>query len=705
MRRRTRQTALTVGAALLAAILLATGVLAMVNQSSPSHRSAPVPVETFQDAGPEAFGVLPAIRPRDGNGLDFNGPGILPDSSNPMVDFSGQHPQALYTIDAIPALPESAPVIRPDVPMSSEQGLRDLAARLGMTGPLQVSHLGMIWDDTGTVTDLTSGARLSLRVRGGFSYSAPDPGARCGETANTPPPYPTPAVRAVPATATATPFGVGSTLCTSRNPALDDPSAATIARDFLSKMGFLPDASSSMQVQPPDAKTPTLRPVRWTSIAPNGGRFIGRDAQRDFVVMVGPDGNVTSASGPTATSGASSLYRLRSTADLAAALQSGDAYATLTLPLSASGLPILFQRDQPVDLHVTGAELGYSLAYTFDAQPYLLPVVIYTGTANTAESRALGKEIAFTAYVDAVLHPAPQPVPVTPTVPLPATPDVASLASFTMSGPTFTRADFDALASALGLDNTTATITSTPSANGEAFLAKYPDGANLSTSEPSGGWQYDNGGRPDAALALAQQFIAAHHIDLSNLGAPTTEQLSGGPTAMVCYPLRINGIPIADGRCGLRAFVESGGKHFLFAADALLVMVQRSGMAALQPAPATGSVAVSAQDALDTLATAPQPLPDDAHRSQAQGQLGRLAIADDPEQAMHHRGSNIFSATRGQAAPNQFTADRVTLAYLLTIAPGSTPYHLTPVWLISGQIDVGNRHRVLPFTYLSPALQ
>jgi len=727
MRHHTRQ-ALTLATVLFALILLATSALAMIGQppTSPAPlRPAPAPM-VMQDAGPEAFGVLPSIRPQDGNGLDFSGPGIHPNPSSPIVDLSGRHEQIQYALDATPVLPESALVIRPMAPLPTEQDVRDFAARIGMTGPLDIRRQGAKWDYTLSALDPATGAQATLGSRGIFAYSAPDPGARCGEATATPFRYP-PSVLVThspgypPPTQTATPFGVGSALCTSRGSALDDATAATVAQDFLTKAGFLPDASYTMQVLPPDVSAPTLRTVRWTVSAPNGGRFIGREASRDIAVQIGPDKNVTKAGGALPLSGTSSSYRLHPTADLATALQAGDAYITLVLPLGDTGYPAFsYTGNEPLAVHVTGAELGYSLAYTFDGQPYLLPVVIYTGAANTAESLVLGKEIAFTAYVDAVAHPAPQPAPVTPIVPLPATPDVTSLASFTVNSPSFTRAVFDALASALGFDNATATVTSTPTGSGEGFLAKYPDGSNLGANYQGGSWQYDNGSLyennptapalpPDAALMFVQQFIAAHHVDLGNLGAPTLGELPGGVITTICYPLLIDGAPIANGQCGLRAFIESGGKRFTLAADPLLVAMQRNGPAALQPTPPTSTAAISAQEALDTLATAPKPIPADADLSQTQWQLARLPIEDDPEQASHHRGSNTLYATRGQAAPNQFTADRVTRAYFLTTTSGGTPrqttYQLQPIWLISGQIDIGNRHRVAPFTYLYPALR
>ncbi|MHB8646818.1 MAG: hypothetical protein ACYDAR_13590 [Thermomicrobiales bacterium] len=747
----TRQMALTMVTASIAIALLATSALAMLGQPPASpvpSQFVPAPA-AIQDIGPEAFGVLPSIRPQDGNGLDFSGPGISPNPFNPIVDFSGRHEQARYVIDATPILPESAPVIRPNAPLPTEQAVRDFAARIGMAGPFDIRHQGGTWDYTLGALDSITGAQATLGSRGTFGYSAPDPGARCGEATATPFRYPPPVLLTPPSgvgwtpapgilptvtpgtspplaptyppTPTTTPFGVGSDLCASRSPALDDATAAAVAQDFLSRAGFLPDASYTMQVLPLDARMPTLRAVRWTTTAPNGGRFIGRDASRDIGVQVGPDKKVTNAGGALPLSGASSSYRLRSATDLAAALQAGEAYVTLTLPLAEGGYPAFrFAGNEPLGVHVTGAELGYFLAYTFDAQPYLLPVVIYTGAANTAESLAIGKEIGFTAYVDAVAHPTPQAVPVTPTVPLPVTPDLAALASFTITGPSFTRADFDALASALGFDNSAATVTSRPVGNGEGFLAKYPDGSTLGANYQGGEWQYDNGGpyentptapalSPDAALALVQQFITAHHVDLSNLGTPTSGELPGGAIMTVCYPLLINNAPLANGRCGLRAFIESGGRRFTLTADPLLVALQRKGAAALQPTLLAGSAAVSAQDALNMLATAPKPIPADADLSQTQWQLARLLIEDDPEQAVHHREGNTLYATRGQAAPNQFTADRVTLAYYLTTAYGSvthqTTYQLLPVWLISGQIDIGNRHRVAPFTYLYPALR
>ncbi|MHB8645801.1 MAG: hypothetical protein ACYDAR_08450, partial [Thermomicrobiales bacterium] len=757
----TRQMALTMVTASIAIALLATSALAMLGQPPASpvpSQFVPAPA-AIQDIGPEAFGVLPSIRPQDGNGLDYNGKVAPPNPSSPLVEFSGQREQVQYVhyaFDAMPALPEHAPVIRPDKPPVTEQAVRDIFTRLGLTDPLTITRFGGTWDYYLTASN--SAAQFHLDGRGHFSYTAPDLGARCGEATATPyryPPaitYPTPPgiptqppvtppppLPTYPPTATATQFGVGTDLCTSRGPAPDDATAIAVAKDFLSKVGFLPDASYTLTVEPPDARLPTLRTVRWAAVAPNGARFVAhgvpRDfgVQRDFTVTVGPNTNVTDASGLTATSGAASSYRLRSAADLAAALQAGEAYATLTLPTTDDGYSaITWRYNQPVAVHVTSAELGYALAYTFDVQPYLIPVVIYTGTANTAESLAIGREIIFSAYVDAVAHPAPQPVPVNPTVPLPTTPDLAALTSYTFTGGLpLTRADFDALATLFGLDNATATIDASPNpipGGGERILAKYPGGASLSVNGSEGGdWLYNNGGKlspgpnaprtaPDVALAVIQQFVTSHHVDLSHLGTPIITQPGIPPETVVCYPLLLDNRLVVDGggmpECGLRAYVDSGGNRFSLFAESLLVSLQRSGTAALQAMPATGNSAtiaglqpldptgnniVTAQNALDTLATGPKPIPPDADPYAPGTQLARLFIEDEPENTSRHLG-NVFIATRGHAAPNLFTADQVTLAYVNISVPtgkgGQRTTYLLPVWLISGQIDIGNRHRI-----------
>jgi hypothetical protein len=583
---------------------------------------------------------------------------------------------------------------------------------------------GGMWDYRATATDATTGARVQVSGRGGFSYYAPDAGAQCGAATATPQ-RDTPLPNAVPPTSTAPPFGTGTEICTGRGPALDDATAATVAHAFLTGAGLLPDPSSIMQVLPLDTHMPTLRTVRWAATAPNGGRFIGRDAQRDSTVTVGPNKNVTSASGPIVTSSVSSRYRLRSAADLAATLQAGEAYLTLALPRTDNGMAaIAFRGDQPLDVHITGAALGYSLAYTFDVQPYLLPVVIYTGTANTPDSLTLGKEIGFTAYVDAVAHPAPQPAPVTPTIPLPTAPEITSLASFTVDeSSSLTRADFDALAAALGFDIATATVTTTPVGDRSGFLATFPDGSNLSANYGGGGWQYDNGGRsdtgatgpvlsPEAALATVQRLIAAHRVDLNDLGTPTVAQPpNASPQTFVCYPLLLANDPIVsthgDPECGLDATIGPGGARITLTARPLLLSLQRSGSAAPPTMPPAGTTAITAREALDTLAIAPQSPPVSADPSALADQLARLYIEDEPENATHHFLGNTFVPTRGQAAPNSFTVDRVTLAYIVTQVPNSPPDQaatlLQPVWLISGQIDIGNRHRIAPFTYLYPA--
>lgn len=734
-------------------LLAATGAFVIAGRAAdqPTARLTPRAAAVPQDMGPEAFGVLPAIRPQDGNGLDFSQPGTPVFGFSPIVDYSGRHEQIRYVIDATPTLPGSAPVIRPDAPLPMEQTVRDFAARLGMTGPLDIRRQGGKWDYTIGALDPATGAQATLGSRGTFAYNAPDPGARCGEATATPFRYPpaalftpppgvawTPApgipsvtmTPAVPATPTATPFGVGSELCNTRGTAVDDAIAATVAQDFLARAGFLPDASYTMQVLPPDPRTPTVRPVRWTAAAPNGGRYIGREAARDIGVLVGPNKNVTNAGGPLPGAGASSSYRLRSAADLAAALQAGEAYVTLTLPLGDTGFPAFtFNGNQPLAVHVTGAELGYSLAYTFDAQPYLLPIVIYTGLANTIDSLAIGKEIGFTAYVDAVAHPAPPPAPVTPTMPLPATPDLVSLASYTFIPSPLARADFDTLATMFGLNNATAKIDASPNpipGGGERIFASYPGGASLSVNRSEGGyWQYSNGGasdpgpnrpppRADAALALVQQFIGAHHLDLSNLGTPTTTYPAAMAATLICYPLLLNNRPVVEiyggtPTCGLRALVNTGERRFSLDALPLLVALQRDDTAALQATPVSMNP-VTAQTALDALATAPKPLPPDADFSALDNQLARLFIEDDPENAARHLvPTTIFNATRGQAAPNSLTANQIAPAYaLISVSMGRNSQRLTsllPVWLISGQIDIGNRHRTAPFTYLSPALR
>jgi hypothetical protein len=42
------------------------------------------------------------------------------------------------------------------------------------------------------------------------------------------------------------------------------------------------------------------------------------------------------------------------------------------------------------------------------------------------------------------------------------------------------------------------------------------------------------------------------------------------------------------------------------------------------------------------------------------------------------------------------------LGYALAYTFDARPY-LLPVWRIAGQIDIGDRHRIAPFVYLSPA--
>lgn len=767
MARRATRTVRTMRIGTVVMLLAATGAFVIAGRAAdqPTARIAPPSAMVPQDLGPEAFGVLPAIRPQDGNGLDFGQRGGPPNLLSPVIDYSGRHEQIRYVIDATPILPDSAPVIRPDAPLPTEQTVRDFATRLGMTGSLGIQRQGGKWDYTIGALDPATGAQATLGSRGTFGYSAPDPGARCGEATATPFRYPPstlftpppgvawtaaagiPSVTgtpAVPATPTATPFGVGSELCNTRGAALDEATAAAVAQDFLARAGVLPDASYTMQVLPPNARTPTVRPVRWTAAAPNGGRYIGREAARDIGVLVGPNRNVTNAGGPLPGAGASSRYRLRSPADLAATLQAGEAYVTLALPLTDGGFPAFtFGGNQPLAVHITGAELGYSLAYTFDAQPYLLPVVIYTGTATTNDSLAIGKEIGFAAYVDAVMHPAPQPVSVAPAVPLPATPDLASLTSYTFTESSLSRADFDALTASLGFDNTAAKIETSPIpfvGGGDRISAKYADGSSFAVNlSLRGDWQYDNGGKinpgpnaprtpPDVALAVVQQFVTIHHVNLRYVGTPTATQPAIRPETFICYPLLLDSRPViglygGTPECGLRAFVDSGGQRFSLYAQALLVSLQRGGTAGLQAIPATGNSAtaaglqpaypagssiVTARNALDALAIGPEPIPIDADLSAPGNQLARLYIEDEPENAPRHL-VNIFTATRGQAAPNQFTADQVALAYVSISVPtgkaGQRAIALQPVWLIAGQIDIGNRHRIAPFTYLYPAVR
>ncbi len=667
----------------------------------------------------------------DGNGLDFDipGGGALT-SLGPVLDnvsLAGAH--ATYTFDTTGALPPSAPVVRLAVAPVSEPALRDLAARLGMTGALQVVRDGGQWEYSITATEITTGTHVTLESRGNFSYGAPDPGARCGETGAPPRIVPTPLTPpVVPATATATAYGAGSDLCTNRAPAPDETHAIAAARDFLTNAGFLPDASTPVHVLPPPLAAPTLRPVQWAATAPNGGLLIGRDAQMDTVIMVSPDNRVVNATGTTRTPDAISTYPLRPAAELAAALQAGDAYVSLTLPQDASAQPIIFQGNDALAVHITAAALGYALAYTFDARPYLLPVLIYTGTASNA---AAGGAIGFTTYVDAVARPAPMPVPVTATAPLPATPDLTSLASFTFTPLPFTRDEFDALARALGYDNATTTVETVPAADANAMRARYADGSTLGVNFQSGGWAYDSPNPPadspitigpndpapsrDSALAMVQQFIAAHHVNLDDLDMSTiTQSPPMSHTTIVCYPLLLTTLPVVrsyggDADCGITALVESGNpNHLEVQANALLIAVQRGGVAAIQSASPVGNGVITAQQALDALALAPPPNSLNANPSIPQSQLARLYVTDDPENALHRRGNTtILALTRGQAAPNQFTVTSIELVYVRTSLPTNMTYQqmdqLQPVWRIAGQIDIGDRHRIAPFVYLSPA--
>src|SRR5207249_1698174 len=102
MRQHTPQTTRTIGVSVLAVALLATSAVAIVTRPPPpSGRAAPAPAATIQDLGLEAFGVLPTIRPQDGNGLDFSQPGVPGFGFSPIVDYSGRHEQVRYVNDAM----------------------------------------------------------------------------------------------------------------------------------------------------------------------------------------------------------------------------------------------------------------------------------------------------------------------------------------------------------------------------------------------------------------------------------------------------------------------------------------------------------------------------------------------------------------------------------------------------------------------------
>lgn len=161
--------------------------------------------------------------------------------------------------------------------------------------------------------------------------------------------------------------------------------------------------------------------------------------------------------------------------------------------------------------------------------------------------------------------------------------------------------------------------------------------------------------------------------------------------------------------CGITASVESGSPNpFSLRANALLFALQRNGVAGIQPAPPTGSAAITPRQALDALALAPPPMPLNADPFAPQSPLGRLYVTDDPENAVHRQGNTtILALTRGQAAPNQFTVTSIGLAYIRTsvrTSAGQGPAdQLQPVWRIAGQLDSGDRHRIAPFVYLVPA--
>lgn len=686
--------------------------------SAPSRAreiAAPASPQAF---GPQAFGVLPAIRPLDGNGLDFNQRGAPPYAPQ-VQDFSPPRGQIAYTLDTVGSLPQTAPVYRLDVAPATEQRLSDLATAVGMRGPLSFNDAAGHWDRRLSATEASAPnvRSVTLTARGTFSYLASDPGALCGAPTATPIVLPSPAAQSIPATATPTPFGVGTDLCANRGPAIDEARAIAIARDFLATVGFPPDPSYTVST-PPESSTPSVRAVHFAATAPDGSPLVGKEAQRDFVVMIGPDGQVTFAGGPTTLAIAASAYPLRSAADLAATLQAGDAYATLTFPPELSGLEHRNRALSPLAVHVTAATPGYALAYTFDATPYLIPVMTYTGTAATAESQALGKEIGFTAYVDAVQHPAPDPAPIMTQGPLPATPDLGALASYTFVPRATTRAEFDALLTDLGFAGNT--VEPFPATNPTGWWAKLPDGTSLSVGAIAGGWSYDSGGRividqnsrapaTDDALAVVRQFIDTHHVRLDNLGVPVTTSATSDATVSVCYPLLINGHAVLGSEeCALRAFVgPAGTNRLVLTASSLLVALQRDGTAALQTTPVSGT-AIGPQQALDALATGPPTVAgaDDTAKYQP---LERLRIEDEPENATHHFTTNTFYATRGQAAPNQFIGVDVTIAYIVTSLPagnaGPPADQLQPVWRLAGQIDIGVRHRIAPFVYLYPSVQ
>lgn len=553
---------------------------------------------------------------------------------------------------------------------------------------------------------------------GRFDYYAYDPGEGCGGMP------PTPASHGYPSAPEGTPLADRPNPCLNRGAAPNEADAIIAARDVLTTLSSPPDPSAKVTLLPPSTATPTVREVLFANPTPSGIALTQMDGSNisplfpyNIGAAIGPRNQVVRAFGSMMMLDAQENYPLRPAAELIAALRTGDDYAIRTLPQDASG-NVIAPPSAPYTVQMHSISLMYTPVFTIDARPYLLPVAVYTGTAETNESKATGKPIVFITYVDAVAHPASRPVPIT-MPPLPMTPDSAGLPSRTYASAPISRTDFDNLATYFGSGSTIALNVHLPySPIVSAYAATYPDGSTLSVeSQRRLSWEYHMQaiGTPgavraapatrDVALASARQFFATHPFPPDNLGMPfvDTEQNDTSHDLVVCYPALIGGYPVVDvsGRpyCGLNVWVSIDVERITVRGSANFLDFRRDDSSPTHTVVPPRGATIPTQTAIDALDSG------SAANIVSTGQVPsppftwRVNIPDETQ-----KGTPYYT-NWGNAAPNRFIVDAVTLVYTLYADPQASPFdtHVRPAWLITGTMDCGDRHRLLPFRYVYQA--
>ena len=374
---------------------LSTSTSAAIPISSPVATAAPT-------APPQAFGPLPRastqVDPARGTalGVSTKTPDGLPGVVVRDQEGSGGwilHPippaaaARIYTVATPPTIPAAATVYRLRTGDTGEQAVRDLAAKAGMTGTLQVTRRasGPDWTWTavaGTAPDAEAHAPVFyLSSRGDFEYRiGADREAQLRRAGGTDP---------------------------------NDRAARAVATDFLRRLDLLTSLASAITIHPFRAPPPagqsatpyTGWTVRIAFQPPTGAQ--ATDEWVGETVTVGPNDTVISASGIALSLAAASDYPLLPVGDLVAALQGGKAFGTATLPTgervptSGQTPPGMFDVAQPFTVEVTIAVIGYVLVYSDDRTPYWEPVVIFQGMVCQAGVGA-GAAPIFTGWVDAL---------------------------------------------------------------------------------------------------------------------------------------------------------------------------------------------------------------------------------------------------------------------------------------------------------------